>query len=114
MKALPTGSEKERESFYHGLLLGLFSNFENFKVISNRESGDGRFDIVLKDYQYNTAIILELKVADTKKDLITESNKALKQIEHNHYDTELIDDRYTDILKYGIAFFKKVCMVVTK
>lgn len=104
---------KERESFYHGLLLGLFSNFENFKVISNRESGDGRFDIVLKDYQYNTAIILELKVADRKKDLITESNRALKQIENNHYDAELIDDGYTNILKYGIAFFKKVCMVVT-
>ena len=113
-KTISYHDAKERESFYHGLLLGLFSNFENFKVISNRESGDGRFDIVLKDYQYNTAIILELKVADTKKDLITESNKALKQIEHNHYDTELIDDGYTDILKYGIAFFKKVCMVVTK
>ena len=113
-KTISYHDAKERESFYHGLLLGLFSNFENFKVISNRESGDGRFDIVLKDYQYNTAIILELKVADTKKDLITESNRALKQIENNHYDTELIDDGYTDILKYGIAFFKKVCMVVTK
>lgn len=112
-KTISYHDAKERESFYHGLLLGLFSNFENFKVISNRESGDGRFDIVLKDYQYNTAIILELKVADTKKDLITESNKALKQIEHNHYDAELINDGYTDILKYGIAFFKKVCMVVT-
>ena len=113
-KTISYHDAKERESFYHGLLLGLFSNFENFKVISNRESGDGRFDIVLKDYQYNTAIILELKVADTKKDLITESNRALKQIENNHYDTELINDGYTDILKYGIAFFKKVCMVVTK
>lgn len=111
-KTISYHDAKERESFYHGLLLGLFSNFENFKVISNRESGDGRFDIVLKDYQYNNAIILELKVADTKKDLITESNKALKQIDDNHYDIELINDGYTNILKYGIAFFKKVCMVM--
>lgn len=110
-KTISYHDAKERESFYHGLLLGLFSNFENFKVISNRESGDGRFDIVLKDYQYNNAIILELKVADTKKDLITESNKALKQIDDNHYDIELINDGYTNILKYGIAFFKKICMV---
>lgn len=111
-KTISYHDAKERESFYHGLLLGLFSNFEKFKVVSNRESGDGRFDIVLKDYQYNTAIILELKVANTKKDLITESNKALKQIDDNHYDTDLINDGYTNILKYGIAFFKKVCMVI--
>lgn len=110
-KTISYHDAKERESFYHGLLLGLFSNFENFKVVSNRESGNGRFDIVLKDYQYNTAIILELKVADTKKDLITESSKALNQIDNNNYDTELINDGYTNILKYGIAFFKKVCMV---
>lgn len=110
-KTISYHDAKERESFYHGLLLGLFSNFENFKVVSNRESGNGRFDIVLKDYQYNNAIILELKVADTKKDLVTESNKALKQIDDNHYDTELLNDGYTNILKYGIAFFKKVCMV---
>ena len=77
-KTISYHDAKERESFYHGLLLGLFSNFENFKVVSNRESGNGRFDIMLKDYQYNNAIILELKVADTKKDLVTESNKALK------------------------------------
>lgn len=110
-KTISYHDAKERESFYHGLLLGLFSNFENFKVVSNRESGNGRFDIVLKDYQYNNAIILELKVADTKKDLVNESNKALKQIDDNHYDTELLNDGYTNILKYGIAFFKKVCMV---
>lgn len=111
-KTISYHDAKERESFYHGLLLGLFSNFENFKVVSNRESGNGRFDIVLKDYQYNNAIILELKVADTKKNLVTESNKALKQIDDNHYDTELLNDGYTNILKYGIAFFKKVCMVI--
>lgn len=110
-KTISYHDAKERESFYHGLLLGLFSNFENFKVVSNRESGNGRFDIMLKDYQYNNAIILELKVADTKKDLVTESNKALKPIDDNHYDIELLNDGYTNILKYGIAFFKKVCMV---
>ncbi len=112
-KTISYHDTKERESFYHGLLLGMFSNFENFKVISNRESGDGRFDIVLKDYQYNTAIILELKVADTKKDLITESNKALNQIENNHYDIDLLNEGYSNILKFGIAFFKKICMVIS-
>lgn len=102
---------KEKESFYHGLLLGLLSNFENYKVISNRESGDGRFDIVLKDYQYHTAIILELKVANSKKELQKESKIALLQINHNRYYIDLINEGYTNILKYGIAFFHKFCMV---
>lgn len=110
-KTISYHDAKERESFYHGLLLGLFSNFENFKVVSNRESGDGRFDIALKDYQYNNAIILELKVANAKNELSFKVQEALNQIETYHYDNDLINDGYTHIIKYGVAFFKKMCQV---
>ena len=111
LKTISYYDTKEKESFYHGLLLGLFSNFENYRLVSNRESGDGRFDIVIKDYQYNTAIILELKVENSKKELSKECDTAINQIDTKHYDTDLIEEGYTNILKYGIAFFNKLCMV---
>ena len=75
---------------------------------SNRETGDGRSHIYIKP------VILELKVAKTFDELDKRADDALIQIEEKKYEMELIDDGYKDIIKYGISFFKKDCLVKTK
>jgi hypothetical protein len=109
IKTISYHDVKEKEGFYHGLLLGLLSNFDNYEVKSNRESGNGRYDIVLKDYQYQNVIILELKVAETQSQLEKECDIALQQIESKQYDTDFKE--YKNVLKYGIAFYNKCCKI---
>ena len=83
-----------------------------YKVKSNRESGDGRGDIYLLPVSIKkTAVILEVKAADTFKDLEKNCMEALKQIEEKKYDQELRQTGYNNILKYGVAFYRKDCMV---
>lgn len=99
------------EGFYHGLVLGLIALMDNqYKIKSNREAGDGRYDICLIPRK-NTypGIIMELK---WKKDLTDDSlemlaKEALSQIDKNRYDLEMKEDGITDILKFGIAFSGK-------
>lgn len=106
------------EGFYHGLVLGLIALMDNqYKIKSNRESGDGRYDICLipRENRY-PGIILELKWA---KDLSEEvldrfANKALAQIDELRYDSEMKEDGINDILKFGIAFSGKKVRVKTK
>ena len=103
------------EGFYHGLMLGLIALMDNqYKIKSNRESGDGRFDVSLipREKRY-PGIILELKWKEKLSDVELEkwSNEALKQIGELRYDSEMKDDGITEILKFGIAFSgKKVCV----
>ena len=103
------------EGFYHGLMLGLIALLDNqYKIKSNREAGDGRYDIGLipRENQY-PGIIMELK---WKKDLKERSlcelaEEALIQIDQMRYDAELKEEGTTDVLKLGIAFSgKKVCV----
>ena len=103
------------ESFYQGFMLGLLKSMENTLVMSNRESGNGRYDIVIKIPSvktYDQAIILELKVAKSLKELETTSQKALQQIEEREYAKNLYDEGYEVIGSYGVAFFRKKCFLV--
>ena len=100
------------ESFYHGYLLGLFSMFLNnkrFIVRSNRESGLGRFDLMIKDTDNNIGMIIELKVGNKELDSI--ELKALEQINSKKYEEELKDSGITNIYKYAIAISPKECSV---
>lgn len=107
------------ESFYHGLMLGLIALMDNrYKIKSNRESGDGRYDIsMFPKEERNPGIIMELK---WKKALSTEeldrlAEDALVQIEDMRYDSEMKEEGIKEILKFGIAFTgKKVCIKTGK
>jgi hypothetical protein len=106
------------EGFYHGLVLGLIALMDNqYKIKSNRESGDGRYDISLipREDRY-PGIIMELK---WKKDLSADvlsglADEALAQIDEMRYDAEMKEDGIQDILKFGIAFSGKKVSVKTK
>lgn len=98
------------ENFYHGFMLGLCALLGGFFVSSNRESGDGRYDIQLKPMQQNLpGILIELKAEKncTKEQLKKLSETALKQIKEKKYDTELIAAGVNTIYKYGVAFCGK-------
>ena len=100
------------ESFYHGYLLGLFSMFLNnkrFIVRSNRESGLGRFDLMIKATDNSVGMIIELKVGDKELDAI--ALKALEQINSKKYEEELKDSGITNIYRYAIAISSKECSV---
>ena len=101
------------ENFYHGFLLGLLGGLQDYEKLSNRESGEGRYDIILKPYdERQPAIIFELKRAKRFTEMEAMCQEALQQIEDKHYDAELIDEGYPIIKKYGICFCKKSCMVI--
>ena len=100
------------ENFYHGFLLGILQNIDNYKIYSNIESGSGRCDIMLEPIKFdNPAIVIELKRTKNRKELDITCEKALEQIENNKYIERLENEGYDNIIKYGIAFFKKICKV---
>lgn len=102
----------EKETFYHGFMIGIMSNLEEYRILSNRETGDGRADLILKPlYDRNPAIIFELKYTSDSSKLDEKCNEAVWQIEERHYAEELLEDGYSDIIKYGICFHKKNCRV---
>lgn len=103
-----------KEDYYHGFIAGLLKHNGRYIVKSNRESGTGRYDLSLKTQRIRQgrAIILELKVADSINGLEKGCAAALKQIEKLHYDSDIKEEGYTDILKYGICFYKKECLVM--
>lgn len=106
------------EGFYHGLMLGLIALMDNqYKIKSNRESGDGRYDISLipRENRY-PGIILELKWKNGLRadSLDTFADEALTQIDNMRYDSEMKQEGINDILKFGIAFSGKKVRVKTK
>lgn len=107
--------EDYNENFYHGFLLGCLSGMSDYYVKSNRESGDGRSDIIIRHPDFNEkAVIIELKCTASPRKMEDKCQEALNQIEVKHYDDELIEEGYEDIIKYGIAFCKKNCLVRVK
>ena len=105
-----TASSK-KENFYHGILLGLLGYKSNWLVKSNAESGFGYSDILVEVPKNRTGIVIELKYAeDGNMDAACE--KALQQIEDRDYAAKLKDDGMRNIIKYGIACYKKNCKVV--
>lgn len=102
----------EKENYYHGFLTGLLSGFKGYTLKSNRESGDGRPDLMLLERRrHKLAIIIEIKATKMFSKLNYWCDEALKQIEEKRYETELINDGYQNIIKYGVAFCKKSCRV---
>ena len=100
------------ESYYHGFMAGLLKNAGRYAVYSNRESGNGRPDIVLTELKFRgRAMILELKISDTIQGMEKKCEEALTQIEEKKYAVPLEDDGYQPILKYAICFFKKGCII---
>ncbi len=84
-----------------------------YLVVSNRESGNGRPDIIMKENKFRgRGVILEIKVIKDIRQMEEKCREALEQIEQNHYEDSLISDGYSPILKYGVCFFKKGCMVM--
>lgn len=101
-----------KENYYHGFLSGLLSGFKGYHTKSNREHGLGRTDItLLEQRRHKLAVIIEIKVADEFSMLEQKCNEALQQIENKQYDMPLKKDCYQKIIKYGIAFNKKSCMI---
>lgn len=101
-----------QESYYHGFLAGMLKNIGNYIVLSNRESGNGRPDILLKYPSVRgKAVILEIKVSKTYQGLEAKCQEALQQIEEQKYEEALRQEGYSQILKYGVAFYRKECMV---
>lgn len=98
------------ENFYHGFMLGVCALFGNSYVTSNRESGDGRYDIALSPKVSNLpGIIIELKAEKNcnENELQELAKTALKQINDKKYDTELKSKGVKTIYKYGVAFSGK-------
>lgn len=102
------------ESYYHGFLAGLLRNNGKYRVLSNREAGLGRADIILKTPRIRNgrAVILELKTVKSFHDMEKGCEAAIRQIEEQRYREELEQEGYQDILCYGICFFRKECLVV--
>ena len=103
---------EEKEIFYHGILIGILKSNVSWAVRSNRESGDGYADILIKPKNPDTGIVIELKYARSFKELDQACERALEQIKDRRYDEALREDGRSEILAYGIAFWKKRCKVV--
>ena len=101
-----------KEDFYHAFLAGILASF-HYSVESNREHGEGRSDIVVYDEENSRVVIFEAKVAKSPDELPAACEAALQQIEARQY-AEDFRDEYDEILCYGIAFYKKRCLVKMK
>lgn len=99
-----------KESFYHAFLTSLLSN-AGCQVESNYENGLGRSDIVIKDRRNRRAAVIEAKWAESEAQLEKECGHALQQIEERQYAKKIEHAGYRSVLRFGIAFFQKQCLV---
>lgn len=106
--------DKQKENFYHGLLLGLLRSEPNWLLLSNTESGDGFSDILIEPENPDMGIVIEVKYAQSVSGLKQKCEEAMEQIQTRQYDTKLRNEGRTQILAYGIAFHKKRCEVVVR
>ena len=105
-----TAGKEKKENFYHGILLGLLSYKENWLVKSNAESGEGYSDILVEVPESRTGIVIELKYANENQ-MSAACEEALDQIEGKQYTARLEEDGMKTVLRYGIACYRKHCMV---
>lgn len=103
------------ENYYHGFLSGLLKASQIYGVYSNRESGSGRPDLILKTHAVRggRAVIMELKAVKSYGQMGNACQDALKQIEDRNYEAALHTEGYENIKKYGICFYRKECLVMT-
>ena len=101
------------ENFYHGFMAGLLVNLGGYSVKSNRESGNGRPDIVMQTVQIRKGrvIILELKTAGSITEMDAVCDRGLAQIEDQRYAEPFITEGYPEVKTYALSFCKKECMV---
>ena len=101
------------ENFYHGFMAGLLVNIGGYRVKSNRESGNGRPDIVMQTVQIRKGrvIILELKIAGSIAEMDAACDRGLAQIEEQHYAEPFTTEGYPEVKKYALSFCRKECMV---
>ena len=102
--------EERKENFYHGLLLGLLGYKDDWIVKSNAESGIGYSDILIEIRENRIGIVVEMKYA-ANGNLEVACQEALRQIEDRKYESRLKEDGMKNIIKYGIACYKKECKV---
>lgn len=99
-----------QESFYHGFLVGLLNDYE---VVSNKKSGNGRFDVcVLPENILGTVVLIECKHSISEDDLIDDAKEGARQIVEQKYLEEHKFKKYENVIGYGISFYKKQCYVV--
>ena len=98
-----------KEDFYHAFLAGIFTG-AGYSVESNREHGEGRSDVVVYDIANGRAAVFEAKVSKNIEKMEADSDTAIRQIADRMYTKEL-EEEYDQIFSYGIAFFKKRCLV---
>ena len=99
-----------QESFYHGFLVGLLNDYE---VVSNKESGNGRFDVcVLPENILGTIVLIECKHSISEDNLIDDAKEGARQIVEKKYLEEHRFKKYENAVGYGISFYKKQCYVV--
>lgn len=98
-----------KESFYHALLQGIF--MFNYKTLSNREEGIGIYDLAIFDGSNKKAAIIEVKASKSEDDMKKCAKKALSQIAKKKYDVRCRHEGYTEIFHWGMAFYKKSCMM---
>ena len=101
-----------REDFYHAFFAGIFAG-AGYVVQSNKEHGEGRSDIVVQDYAGDRVAVFEVKYAKHREELESDCQKALGQIDEKMYAEEF-QDNYSEVICYGIAFYKKRCMILKK
>ena len=101
-----------KEDFYHAFLAGIFAG-AGYEVDSNKEHGEGRSDVVVLDPEGDRVAIFEAKYSRTQDAMSKDCAAALQQIEDRQYAKEFEED-YDSVLCYGIAFYKKRCLVRMK
>ena len=106
--------EPSAERFYHAFLAGMLTSNADWGVFSNREGGNGFADLIVTLDDPDAGVVVELKRADKLNDLPAACEKAMAQILERGYADYLLNEGRTDILAYGIAFWKKRCKVVCK
>ena len=111
--------EDYHENYYHGFMVGLLSgmNLKEYTIESNREAGKGRGDIIVRHINQNgKAIIFELKYTVQANAMESLANQAIRQIEEQQYDRALLQAGFVEdnIIKYGVCFHKKSCLVKVK
>lgn len=101
-----------REDFYHAFFAGIFAG-AGYNVESNKEHGEGRSDIVVQDYTEDRVAIFEVKYSKSQENLEPDCMKAVAQTDNKMYAKEFQED-YSQVVCYGISFYKKRCMVKLK
>ncbi len=100
-----------QEMFYHGMMLGILSNLYQYEIKSNREEGNGRTDIVLRDMREDRAVVFEFKWCNDKDQLKKLPEIALQQVRTNKYAEVIHKEGYKTIYAVGVGFCKKTCEV---